>query len=96
MFLLSYAEIMEYLPDSYSRACTNTVYAASQAGKNVPDSFNPSVRTCWWWLRSPDGTLRAATTVFPDMENTIDAVNNASSCVRPAIWADINTPDLNI
>lgn len=46
MFLLSYAEIMEYLPDSYSRACANIVYAASQAGKNVSGSFNSSVRTC--------------------------------------------------
>ena len=96
VFLLSYAEIMEYLPDSYSRACMNTAYAASQAGKNVPGSFNSSVRTCWWWLRSPGDTLCAATTVFPDRENTIDAVNNASGCVRPAIWVDINTPDLNI
>lgn len=96
VFLLSYAELMEYFPANYSRSCTNTAYAASQAGKNIPGSFNSSVRTCWWWLRSPGDTLCAASTVFPDKENTADAVNNVSGCVRPAIWVDINTPDLII
>lgn len=96
VFLLSYAELLEYFPSASSRACMNTAYAAAQASANISGSYNGSVRSCWWWLRSPGDTLHAASTVFPDKENTIDAVSNTSGCVRPAIWVDINSPDIII
>lgn len=94
VFALSYYEAQHYFPNESSRVCANTPYAAARAKAQISDSYNSSVRNCCWWLRSPGDAQSNGIIVFSDGKCQLDIVNNASGCVRPAIWVNVNSPAL--
>ncbi|MDD2647633.1 MAG: DUF6273 domain-containing protein [Eubacteriales bacterium] len=54
VFLLSYAEMIEYMPDDYDRLCAPTKKAVSDGGNVSSERFLDDLeKTSWYWLRSP-------------------------------------------
>lgn len=80
-FILSYDEVMKYLPDEESRRAVPTTYAAEKY------SWNEPVNT--WWLRTPGETQSDAMVVDENGVIEIDGRyvdDNDYNGVRPAIW----------
>ncbi len=87
VFLLSYAEALEYLPDEESRQTQPTAYALASGAFTDETTGN-----CWWWLRSPaDGNTNASYIRTDGRVNGYDGqtVNRDTGSIRPAIWLNI-------
>ena len=92
VFLLSIAELEQYLPDEASRVTNATDYAIAQG------AFTSQGTTlCWWRLRSPgqDQSYGAVVNssgfsggVYPHLEETYmgEAISAKDDCMRPAVW----------
>ena len=100
VFLLSYAEANRYLgvtrdntANMESRVAP-TAYAA-QAGAYQSDSNNVDGSAAgWWWLRSP-GSSRMLAAYVLDFGHFNDCIiDDSSSCVRPALWVDLESSDV--
>ena len=88
IFLLSYAEAMEYFPDDAGRQAQPTAYAVAN-GAYADDATG----NAWWWLRSPAAGNMSASCIRTDGRvNGYDGreVNRASGAIRPVIWLDIS------
>ena len=85
VFLLSYAEVIKYLPSTADRICNATEYAKKRGA--VPTiSSNPKP----WWLRSPGKASHCPMLVKEDGsfgENTY----YLNYCVRPVLWLDLES-----
>lgn len=86
IFLLSVAEVKQYLPSDSDRICSPTEYAVMQGAYR-----DNSHGTCWWWLRTPGETSQDASSI--NANGTIDtddgSVNSGKGCIRPAMWVQI-------
>jgi hypothetical protein len=84
VFLLSYAEVLEYLPEQADRQALATAYAAAN-GAYVDEETGNS----WWWLRSPGHNNSNACGVRVDGRVSgygSREVSRPSGGIRPAIW----------
>ncbi len=90
VFLLSYDEVLAYLPHEEDRAAEATAYAAAN-GAYVDEETGYA----WWWLRSPGVDNTNACGVRADGRISgygSREVNRQSGGIRPAIW--VNTGEL--
>ena len=92
IFLLSYAEANQYLgviqgnSDNVLSRVSVTAYA-QQRGASV-NNGNP---VGWWWLRSPGTIQNCGAVVNDDGSLGTRDVYNASGCVRPALWVNLES-----
>ena len=85
LFLLSYAEVCEYMPDMSARPAQPTMHALlNQAASDMSSS-------CWWWLRSPFWQATEEQIVNPYGLFSQTAVDNVTVCVRPAMWINLDS-----
>jgi hypothetical protein len=87
VFLLSYDEALEYLPEDADRATQPTAYAVALGAYVDEENGN-----CWWWLRSPGSDNTNASGVRTDGRISGSGgreVSRESGCIRPAIWVTI-------
>jgi len=87
IFLLSYDEALEYLPEDADRVTEPTAYAVAQGAYEDEDNGN-----CWWWLRSAGSDNTNACGVRTDGRISGYGgreVSRATGCIRPAIWINI-------
>jgi len=92
VFLLSVTEANKYFSNKSARQCQGTAYYYTHGAEEANDNF------CWWWLRSPGVTPKAAAGVYGD--GVIDdfghdvsrrsGLNNGFAAVRPALWIELN------
>lgn len=98
IFLLSYAEANQYLDVTYgdSKNMKSRVAPTAYAKKQEAYTYG-SYKTAdgdvtgWWWLRSPGSDRSCAAYVSSDGSLGITIVNNASACVRPALWINLES-----
>lgn len=89
IFLLSYQEVLRYLPNENDRKCEPC--SLLKAIASVPESGY-----VWWWLRSPGSTAEYATCVL-DNGMLSSGVNVNRGCgYRPALWVDASVISLPI
>ena len=96
VFLLSYAEVNEYLGVTYdnssnmkSRAAP-TAYALKRgASTSSNNETADGLAAGWWWLRSPGGIQGGGARVYSDGSLSGSRVNVGNGCVRPALWIDL-------
>lgn len=85
LFLLSYAEIHQYMPEKLDRGCPVTDYAKARGVHEGTDGV------CRWWTRTPGGLQDRA--AFVQYNGGINAlgyfVDTLSYGVRPAMWIGI-------
>lgn len=88
VFLLSYTEMMEYLPTDYDRMCVPTKKAVAE-GCNVSDRryLDAEYKTCWYWMRSPAYNNNI---LVVDWTGVIEScyMNHTYGVVRPVIWVE--------
>ncbi len=81
VFLLSRHEVFsQYFSNDDARSFETTEYVKTSKGIGWP--------TCW--LRSPNGVPFRAAALGGDGSEWNATVNDQNTCVRPAIWIDIN------
>ena len=81
VYILSEAEVSQYLPTRASRQCWATDYALKMGASAMAASDGCS----WWWLRS-DKTAAKVPDVDSDGSLSTARVNGEKAVVRPAIW----------
>lgn len=88
VFLLSINEINKYMYSAESRICQGTEYAISKEN----NEFGVEGNICWWWLRTPGGSLDGACSIMTQgFVNDIGTAVTANYCaIRPAMWIDLN------
>ena len=81
IFLLSYAEVLQYFPTEAARQCAPTQYAVIR-GVDVSDGCS------WWWLRSPGRYQYFALGVRSNGElfNSGDKISYTDGGIRPVMW----------
>ena len=84
IFLLSYAEAWRYFSNDRAGQCLPTRYAAGR-------SAHTSGSNCEWWLRSPGYFQNNAAGVCTDSSLFTYRVNNNYTCVRPALWINLDS-----
>ncbi len=86
IFILSYAEIMKYLPTPEERRCYVTLYIITHA--NYSEKRYAEGYTCWYWLRNPAYKNNAGAV---DWDGTINAcyMNHVYGVARPCCWVDL-------
>lgn len=89
IFLLSYAETEQYLPDQSSRVCSPTDYAVNM-GADTRALDSEITDAGWWWLRSPGEKSNHAAFVNFDGTRYTNMVSNGYLSVRPAMWIDLS------
>jgi len=96
IFLLSYAEVSKYFRVTYKNdrntppRVAPTEYALQKgAGTNVKTKTAEKELSGWWWLRSPGTVQSYAARVCNDGSLGLDYVSNTVSCVRPALWINL-------
>lgn len=87
VFLLSINEINKYMYSAESRICQGTEYAISKEN----NEFGVEGNICWWWLRTPGGSLDGACSIMTQgFVNDIGTAVTANYCaIRPAMWIDL-------
>lgn len=85
VFLLSYAELMQYLPEGRALPESTITEMVQQAFLKKNPSEDASSEITGWWLRSPGETQSAALAVSSAGEAVQRPVNGSAS-VRPAMW----------
>ena len=98
VFLLSYAEANKYLGVTYDNSNNTksrvapTAYAFKQgAGTSISYKTAGGTAAGWWWLRSPGASQMYAADVDTDGSLRRDSVDYNSSCVRPALWINLES-----
>ena len=82
VFLLSYQEVLKYLPEEKSRKCFMSSYAKSLVGVNI------------WILRSPGAEQDCVASVGSEGElYGHGEVWQVPDSIRPAIWVDLDKVD---
>ena len=86
IFLLSITEAEKYFSSNSDRVCKPTAYAKAQGAYTY-------IGSCLWWLRSPgfDSTSAARVYFGGSVSYRGDSVYYSNSCVRPALWIDIQS-----
>lgn len=92
IFVLSYAETVQYFPTEESRKCYCTEYVRKHANHSRV-TYNDG-RTCWYWLRSPAFSNNA---VVVDWDGSIDTcyIHHAYGVARPACWVSLSALGLS-
>ena len=93
VFLLSITEAKKYFSTDEARKCVPTKFAKAN-GAYTSSYYTVGAggtATCWWWLRSPGshqdraaGVNHVGAVIYYG-----DYVDNADSCVRPAMWVSL-------
>ena len=93
VFLLSYAEMNEYLAIySNMTQVTPTSYAIKQGAFTSSRNKTPEDTVAgWWWLRSPGLNKNSAAIVFTDGSCNSSSVRCEDGCVRPALWINLKS-----
>lgn len=88
VFLLSIAEVNQYLTGESARKCQATAYAVKRGAY-----INPLDGNCWWWLRSPGMNYFLAAIVNYVGSVGYDGVrvHTWDGAVRPALWIKIES-----
>ena len=90
VFLLSYAEMAQYMPTEYDRLCVPTVQAVAE-DCNVSDKryLDGDYKTCWYWLRSPAYNNNL---VVVDWQGSFETcyMSHTYGVVRPALWVNVS------
>ena len=86
IFILSYTEIVQYLPTEEDRKCYVTEYIhknANYSNKRYAEGY-----TCWYWLRNPAYSNNAGVV---DWEGKFDAciMLHPYGVIRPCCWVKI-------
>ena len=86
IFILSYAEIIQYMPTPEERMCYATQYIRIHA--NYSGTRYPGGYTCWYWLRSPAYKNNVGAV---DWDGEINAcyMNHVYGVARPCCWVDL-------
>jgi len=92
IFVLSYAEMMRYMPEAEDRMCAPTDYAIRQ-GANTKKGYTTEGRTAGsWWLRGSGSSLRDADVMIGSGATGYSGwVDLTYIAVRPAMWVDMNS-----
>ena len=98
IFLLSYAEANHYLGvtpsnDRNIKSRTSPTAFAKVSGAYETGKYQTGEGEAagWWWLRSPGDSPNFAACVHCDGSLSSDYVDNASGCVRPALWVNLES-----
>lgn len=98
IFLLSYAEANKYLGVTYENSNNTksrvapTAYALKQgAYPSISDKTSDGTAAGWWWLRSPGRIQNCAAYVSTDGSPSFSYAHDDSSCVRPALWINLES-----
>jgi hypothetical protein len=88
VFLLSIAEVNQYLTGESARKCQATAYAVKRGAY-----INPLDGNCWWWLRSPgmNSFLAAIVNYVGSVGYDGVRVHTWDGAVRPALWINIGS-----
>ncbi len=88
VFLLSIAEVNQYLTGESARKCQATAYAVKRGAY-----INPLDGNCWWWLRSPgmNSFLAAIVNYVGSVGYDGVRVHTWDGAVRPALWINIES-----
>ncbi|MBQ6175246.1 MAG: hypothetical protein IJK28_11555 [Clostridia bacterium] len=92
LFLLSFMEAAEYLPNRDARRCVPTPHTKARGVVMQEDGLEENEWTCcWWWLRSPGSDHTFAAFVYASGQLSDNrALNVAPMAVRPACWLDLD------
>ena len=92
IFLLSYHEAFDlYFKNDDTRECAPTKYTEAQ-GAFISSTNKVNGRGAgWWWLRSPGNYQNVAATVDSGGARGNSGVSNASGCIRPAFWINLES-----
>lgn len=93
VFLLSYQETENYLPDVQDRMCIPTIYAIACNAYTKSAGTEETQVNCWWWLRSPGSSSTRASRVGTNGSRTEDDVTQETVCIRPVLWLDLTMVD---
>ena len=87
IYILSYAEIIQYMPTEEDRKCYVTEYIKKNA--NYSDKQYAEGYTCWYWLRNPAYSNNAGVV---DWDGSIDAciMQHPYGVIRPCCWVKID------
>lgn len=85
VFLLSIAEIEEYLTFDYSRTCKRTDYAAANGVMYLSNELD-----CQWWLRTHGDAKNTAAYIYYFGYIWDEIVDQSGIAVRPALWIDLD------
>lgn len=87
VFLISYAEAIQYLDTKTLVMCVPTRYTLKQGGNKSDRRYLGDEKTCWWWMRTPayNNNILVGT-----WEGDIDTcyMSHTYGVVRPLIWVD--------
>ena len=89
VILLSIPEVLKFMPSDEQRKCKPLVYAK--------DAFvNNNTGGCFWWLRSPGKDSKSAADIDSNggLRYKGGFVIVDRTCVRPALWIDLSSPNL--
>ena len=94
VFLLSYAEALDYFTSDEDRGCVSTTYANAQGAWFGTDA---STGECTWWLRSPSHYQSGALVVLYGgvVDKNVFTVGGSFVAVRPALWIAQNISNAN-
>ena len=86
IFVLSYAEIMEYMPTEEDRMCYVTELIKVKGNRS--DKLRGDGYTCWYWLRHPTFSNNAGVVGW---DGEIDScyMNHQYGVARPCCWVDL-------
>ncbi len=92
VFLLSTTEAEKYFSTEEERKCVPTEHAKANCAYTSSSYTKDGAATCMWWLRAPGNSQNYAANVFSD--GSIYYFGNyvyyAYSCVRPAMWINLD------
>ena len=98
IFLLSYGEANRYFNVTWennsnkSSRVSPTAYAKAQgAYRNDSYMTTDGEAAGWWWLRSPGFNQNSAAFVHSGGSLRNNYVSNATVCVRPALWVNLES-----
>ena len=97
IFLLSYAEADQYFGVTYNEnrksRIAPTAYAIAHGASASTNGYktNEGKTAGNWWLRSPGLNQNTAVRVYCAGSLSYDNVDNASCCVRPAMWVNLDS-----
>ena len=93
VFLLSYAEVFKYIPETERRICEITDYSHLKFCLDNPDLPNlPNIikGPCSWWTRSTGAGFKYTCTIESDGRDRQWGVHYIGIGVRPAIWVTVD------
>ena len=94
VFLLSFSEAETLFGSNRERMCTPTELALAHGGLDDRVYSGDYSPTCWWWLRSPGTSSKAAACVYADGSIFHLGYGSPGSelSVRPAVWISTKRP----